>query len=394
MWKEWIVNNLKRLRTSKWECGLLILLLILTGGVLIWNDTIAGQYEHYYNEDISYVKGVVTAVDNGQLTVDQNDPDRYLGMQKVSANILSGKHRGEVVEIENYLTASNNVFVKEGTKVIISQDEPEGTAPYYLIYNYNRSYSIFGIAAAFLVLMILVGGAKGIRAVIGLLFTLFIIVMWMIPMIYLGYSPVLAAIITVVITSAAALLLLNGFTDKTITAILGTALGVIIVGIVFAVCSKLLGISGYNTKETDFMVLISNHSGLRISEVLFAGVLIASLGAVMDVGMSIASAVYEIHEANQSLSVKQLFVSGLNVGKDMIGTMSNTLILAFTGSGLSTLLVLTAYGIKYHQFVSSDFLAVEVGQGLSGTMAVILTVPLTSIISAAVYKRGGKQVKK
>lgn len=107
----------------------------------------------------------------------------------------------------------------------------------------------------------------------------------------------------------------------------------------------------------------------------------------MDVGMSIASAIWEILEVNPALTAKQLFFSGLNVGKDMIGTMSNTLILAFTGSGLSTLLVLTAYGIRYHQFLSSDFLAIEVGQGLSGTMAVILTVPITSAVSAYVYKR-------
>ena len=138
------------------------------------------------------------------------------------------------------------------------------------------------------------------------------------------------------------------------------------------------------------MVLISKNTHLEVSEVLFAGVLTASLGAVMDVGMSIASAIHEILEANQALTVKQLFFAGLNVGKDMIGTMSNTLILAFTGSGLSTLLVLTSYGIKFHQFMSSDYLAVEIGQGLSGTMAVILTVPVTSIVAAVLYKRNRK----
>lgn len=188
-------------------------------------------------------------------------------------------------------------------------------------------------------------------------------------------------------TTAVTLILLNGFSKKTLAAVVGTALGVLLVGVIFAVCSAGLHISGYNVDETEFMVLIAKNTKLKVSEVLFAGVLIASLGAVMDIGMSIASAVYEIQEANRSLSVRQLFFSGLNVGKDMIGTMSNTLILAFTGGGLSTLLVLTSYGIKYHQFVSSDYLAIEVGRGLSGTMAVILTVPITSLIAALIYKR-------
>mgnify|MGYP000433835722 FL=1 len=135
------------------------------------------------------------------------------------------------------------------------------------------------------------------------------------------------------------------------------------------------------------MVLISQNTHLQIAEVLFAGVLIASLGAVMDVGMSIASAIFEVQNANPQLSRRELFRSGVNIGKDMIGTMSNTLILAFTGSGLSTLLVLTGYGIKYHQLVSSDFLAIELGQGLSGTIAVILTVPVTSAAASVLYKR-------
>lgn len=378
------------MKNHRLEGILLIFMLSFICAVLIWNKKIQGEYQHFNNEDISYVKGLVTEVSNDGLIADESDPDRFTGMQKVQAEILSGNHKGEICDIENYLTASNNIFVEKGTKIIISQDEPKGADPYYLVYNYDRSKAVFAVVLVFFFLMVLVGGYKGIRAVVGLIFTLFFIVMWMIPMIYMGNSPVMAAILTVVITTAATLLLLNGFSRKTMAAVAGTALGVCIVGMIFAVCSAGLRISGYNVEETEFMVMISKNTHLEVSEVLFAGVLTASLGAVMDVGMSIASAIHEILEANQALTVKQLFFAGLNVGKDMIGTMSNTLILAFTGSGLSTLLVLTSYGIKFHQFMSSDYLAVEIGQGLSGTMAVILTVPVTSIVAAVLYKRNRK----
>lgn len=375
------------LNKKKKECVLIALMAIVIGIIFLWNNKVTSQYEHFNNQDITYIKGIVTEVSNDELLVDQTDPDRYLGLQKVKAKILSGKYKGEIYDIENYLTASNNIVVEKGTQIIISQDEPEGAEPYFLVYNYHRSTMIYGIVVFFFILMILIGGYKGVRAIIGLVFTLFVIVMWMIPMIYRGNSPIITALITVVMTTAVTLILLNGFSKKTLAAVVGTALGVLLVGVIFAVCSAGLHISGYNVDETEFMVLIAKNTKLKVSEVLFAGVLIASLGAVMDIGMSIASAVYEIQEANRSLSVRQLFFSGLNVGKDMIGTMSNTLILAFTGGGLSTLLVLTSYGIKYHQFVSSDYLAIEVGRGLSGTMAVILTVPITSLIAALIYKR-------
>lgn len=386
------VNNSKRETGTHWfmghrtECVTLLFMILFMAVVLIWNRNKQDAYEYYNNANITYEKGIVTEVSNEELTQDETNPSRFLGLQYVKVKMLSGVYEGDIVDTENYLTAANNIYAEEGTRVILSQDEPEDTAPYFVIYNYYRSPVIYFMIAVFLFFMMLIGGKKGVRAILGLGFTLFTIVMWMIPMIYLGHSPVMAAIVTVVITTAAALLLLNGLSRKTVAAICGTALGVILVGIMFAFFSAALHVSGYNTDETEFMVLISKTTQLQISEVLFAGVLIASLGAVMDVGMSIASAISEVQMANPLLERKELFKSGINIGKDMIGTMSNTLILAFTGSGLSTLLVLTGYGIKYHQLVSSDFLAIELGQGLTGTIAVVLTVPITSAIAAVIYK--------
>ena len=375
------------LKQHRAECITILFILGFMISVLIWNRGIQDKYQHYNNTNITYEKGIVTEVKNDELTVDETDSGRYLGLQYANIRILSGKYKGRIVETDNYLTASNNIYVEVGTRVIVSQDEPEETEPYFVIYNYYRSPAVYGILLVFAFFMMLIGGRKGLRAILGLAFTLFVIVMWMIPVIYLGYSPVMASAAAVVITTTAALLLLNGASKKTLAAICGTALGVVLVGVIFALFAAVLHVSGYNTDETEFMVLISQNTHLQIAEVLFAGVLIASLGAVMDVGMSIASAIFEVQSANPQLSRRELFRSGVNIGKDMIGTMSNTLILAFTGSGLSTLLVLTGYGIKYHQLVSSDFLAIELGQGLSGTIAVILTVPVTSAAASVLYKR-------
>ena len=123
---------------------------------------------------------------------------------------------------------------------------------------------------------------------------------------------------------------------------------------------------------------------------LFSGILIAALGAVMDVSMSIASTISELHETNPSMNAKALFRSGIHVGKDMMGTMSNTLILAFTGSSINTLIFIYAYDYDYHQVINLYSIGIEIIQGISSTMGVILTVPLVSLISAWMIGRQQK----
>ena len=107
----------------------------------------------------------------------------------------------------------------------------------------------------------------------------------------------------------------------------------------------------------------------------------------MDVAMSIASSIYEINELNSDLDMKTIFNSGINIGRDMIGTMSNTLILAFAGTSLSTMLALYSYNTQFNQLMSSDFIAIEFAQSISGSIGIILAVPITSVISAYVYKK-------
>lgn len=139
-------------------------------------------------------------------------------------------------------------------------------------------------------------------------------------------------------------------------------------------------------EETESLILITQATGMRINGILFAGIMVAALGAVMDVAVSLGAALYEIQILNPKISGRELFQSGMNIGRDMIGTMTNTLILAFAGGSLSTLLVFISYGIQFNQLISSDFFAVEVVQGIAGSSAVILTVPITAMVCAIGYR--------
>ncbi len=183
------------------------------------------------------------------------------------------------------------------------------------------------------------------------------------------------------------IILIGGFTGKSLAAILGTIIGVIIAGITADLFGAIAHISGNNVTDIEELVYIGSHIGIKVSGLLFSGLLIASLGAVMDVAMSISSTIHEIHTHNPALSRKALFHSGMNVGRDMMGTMANTLILAFTGGALNTMIILYSYDMQYHQVMNMYSIGIEIMRGISGSMGLICTVPLVSLIAAVLVPK-------
>ena len=146
--------------------------------------------------------------------------------------------------------------------------------------------------------------------------------------------------------------LLGGISSKSATAVAGTVLGVGISGILAILFGKWTHISGYNVADIEQLTYVGQTTNIKIGELLYAGILISALGAVMDVAMSIASTINEIHFRNPLLSARELFFSGIRVGKDMMGTMSNTLILAFTGTSINTLVFLYVYNYSTTQIIN------------------------------------------
>lgn len=207
------------------------------------------------------------------------------------------------------------------------------------------------------------------------------------PLIYRGVSPVFAAVIVTLITTCVTMYLIGGWSIKTLASSSGTVIGVIIAGVFAWLFSKMAQITGYNVSEIENLIYVGEKTSIQIGELMFSGILIAALGAVMDVAMSIASTILEINEKNQTLTRKELFQSGMNVGKDMMGTMSNTLILAFTGGSINTLVFIYAYNYQYNQIINLHSIAVEIIQGIASSMGVILTVPCVSLITCMLVKR-------
>lgn len=339
------------------------------------------DYSRINNETTSYISATVTEITNNQIQYDQQ-LKIYLGIQDVKVILKEGVHKGETVKLKNYLTSTHNVHLSQGDHIIVSQDEPLGVNPYYSVYNYDRMIPICFFILLLFSVIIIIGKEKGIKSILSLLYTLYLVVFLLLPTVFSGYSPVLMTIVTIVLSTIVTLLLLNGESRKTYSAILSTIIGVLLSGLCFIMMSYALHLNGFSSEEAESLILINQATHLSIKDILFVGILISSLGAIMDVGMSIVSSLYEIHHHKPDLKRKELYRSGIEIGKDMIGTMTNTLILAFTGSAFISLLVLFSFHVDMKQLLNSNYLMIEFIQGIAGTLGIVLTVPLSSFISS------------
>ena len=312
---------------------------------------------------------------------------RRLGQQLLEVEILTGKHKGETLQTYNYLSAYLNVDAKAGTRIIVRLDYDDNGEVYIIsVPNYDRAPMLIGLILVFAALLIVIGRKKGIMALLGLVYTLASLWYVLIPMLLRGAEPVLTSIIIVALTTVACLILLTGFSRKTLCAVLGCVSGVAVAGIFAAIAGAISPLNGFNMSEAEELVLRAYDSELHISGLFVAGILIASLGAVMDVAMSISSACWELRSVNPTMPRKELFRSGMNIGRDAMGTMTNTLILAFSGTSVNMLLLFQVYDYPLIQIFNTDAMAMEVIRGIAGSIGIVLTVPLVAALSAWLMK--------
>lgn len=368
---------------TRWLHLALELLTALAVVVMLLRPVAADDYSRFATDTLRYERAQVTAVLAEDLTDSTLGTGQRLGTQSLRVRLADGQE----IELTNYLTETHNVLLHEGDRAIVCADLPEGAAPYYTVYSYDRTGGLLALAALFVGLLALVGRRKGLDACLAIVFTLVFLLRVALPLLYNGGSPVGVGLMTVLLATAVTLVLLHGPTPACLLGLAATGLGEGAACVLFAVFSRALHLTGFQTDSAEGLLLIAQHTGLQIRTLLLAGVMIAALGAVMDVAVSILSALREVARASARPSRGELFRSGLRMGQDMIGTMSNTLIFAFAGGSLTTMLLFVSYGVQPNQLLNSDYLTIELAQGLCSTAAVILTVPCAAAIGALYHSR-------
>lgn len=329
--------------------------------------------------------GLVTRVEYFDSPVNENQVK-----QSVTVKVLSGRFKGEIREIDNMLTGNPafDIALSKGDRVVLHVEplnENVATAQDvdFFIADIKRDNDIFLFASLFAVMLLITGRKKGVTSIISIIATVALIFFVMVPLILNGFSPILSAILTGILSTIITIYLVGGVNFKSTSAIAGTSVSLIFAGILSQLAIYFAHLTGFAGEEN--MFLYTARPDLSFTGILSASIIIASLGALMDTSVSIASTINEIHETDNSLSIKALFKSGMNVGRDIIGTMSNTLILVYLGSSLP--LVLLSDNIDLNKFFNLNQVATEILSALIGSIAILACVPFTAIVASILIKK-------
>ena len=335
---------------------------------------------------MEYENGKITQILTDSTFRDDAADGAYRGEQSMLVEVKTGQYAGETLMIYNYIGPVYGVPLKEGDSCTIAVSTYADGSVRATVYEYDRMLPLVIVLGIFFLVTVLVGGKTGAKSLLGLLFTVLCVFFLLFPALLKGAPTLPATFVLCVYVAAVSFFLLGGVCKKTLCALAGSSLGVAF-ALLFALLSQaLLRVNGLRTADVEPLLQIrQTGTPIGLTGLLAAGVLLSSLGAVMDVSMSISSAMSELKAADPAMDHKALLRAGMNIGRDMVGTMTNTLILAFLGSGLVLILYIYTLSPDPHQLISSAYAATEVVSGISSSIGVILSVPVTASICAAAY---------
>ena len=378
-----IKNVIKKMNIRK--IIILITFLIMYGVIIMFinkNKPINSDADVKTTYEVAKVVEVIS--DN--TTVDKKNDNIKKGSMELKIKILSGTYKGKEYTITNYMSAMYNIDVDKGDKISVRIDLRNDGKLDIAVYNYYRVGTVLLVMGMFALILVLIGGKKGFKALIGLVFTLVNIVYILLPLTLKGFSPVGVTFGVVLISTIVSFILLDGLSKKSIIATIGTLCGIAI-GTLFAlVAAKIMCVTTYQMEEAESLLLAMTTTKLHARNLLLCGIIISCMGAVMDVAMSISSAIEELVKVNDKLSIKDLYKSGMNIGRDAMGTMANTLVLAFAGNSLNMLVLIYSYGVSFTQLINTDFIAIEIIKAISGSIGIIVSVPVVAIVASYMVK--------
>jgi len=404
-------------KSPLWENRLIPLLVLLLIGVVL--DVFMRNYADLIYEGelpvvvcICKVVGIDTSKEIDQIVTVKVLSGPFRGETTVIKNRWMGKkytdrvlHKGDKLFLEIPIRSGRVAKIskyKLFSKLIVSENTELEKA--YLAQYYRSRYLLF-LMLVFAGLLILVGGTKGLRAISGLFISVLAMLFVLIPGLAKGFNPLLAALIVSGVVALITFLIIGGISKKSIAGTIGTFGGLLACGLLALYCNQILKFTGLDI-NFGHMKLGRNLWQYEVAEgfrwdhrgILTAGMVIGSLGAMMDVAMAISSTVTEVKKANPEISVKYAISSGLNVGRDIMGTMANTLIFAYIGADMTIMIM---PGLNYPDFghlhpflklLNEEAPAVEITQALLGTIGLVLAIPITAVVSGLLTAYSRKQV--
>ena len=372
---------------KQWISALVLaVVLAVLGGLFIAAhpaQTPAPEAEEY----MEYENAVVEQILSDSTEADPVSEDHFRGSQSLIVRVKTGRYAGQQMLAENTVGPIYGTPMAVGDGVTVGLSTyADGTVRCY-IYEYDRFPGLLMVVAAFLLVTVLVGGKVGLKSLVSLGLTVAALIFILLPLLLRGWPTIPTTFLIAVLVTAATFVILGGVERKTVCACMGTLAGIALATAFGLTAQWLLRIDGYRQEYAEALLQLrqTGESGIGISGLVTAGVIVSALGAVMDVAMSISSAVQELTRVNPELTAKALLKSGMNIGRDMVGTMTNTLILAILGSGLTLIVYIYSLGLQPWQLFSSAYMSLEAISAVASSIGVMLAVPLTAAVCAVSF---------
>lgn len=306
------------------------------------------------------------------------------------AQAQNGELRGKTIDVIQEIDKSY-VFcpkqVEQGDDILVEGYTQNGERQFYFG-DYVRITPLIWLLIVFCALIIVFSRMQGLKTVISLALTCLSVFVVLIPAILNGHNIYFWSIAVCVYMTVMTLCIVSGFTIKTLCAGIGCICGVICSGLIVLIMDKFLNMTGMLEEESMYLLQLYPDNPINLKAIIFAMIIVGAVGAVMDVAMSISSSLYELRIKSPAISSKELMKSGFTIGRDMMGTMANTLVLAYIGSSLTCVLLLVSYNANIGQVINKEIIVAEILQALAGSLGILLTLPLTSAVCSVIYKEG------
>ncbi len=383
------MSKLKRILFSRQTLVYLITVALATAYIILGNQIASSGLRTADGADIR--QPLKAEVVNIISRTDRAEDGSVSGIVTVTfeAKVLSGERKGQTLTAIQQIDAVYPAKLKEVAKQdrVLLYENTESEIGGWIMGEYVRFDPLLILGLLFGVGLLIFGRMKGLNTLISLAFTFLSVFAVFIPAIMSGQNIYFWSILTCVFITAMTLLIVNGANRKSLAAGIGCFSGVGMAGVLSLITDQVIHLTGWLDESSVNLYLLRPDHPIDLKGIIFAGIIIGAIGAIMDVSMSLSSSLQELKEKLPNVTAKVLFRSGITIGRDIMGTMANTLVLAYIGSSLSTTLLIISYTGSLTALLNREAIVVEILNALAGSIGILLTIPLTSLVCAALYTR-------
>lgn len=377
MWINNIKNKFKK-RIGSTDKKIIVI-MILTLVVFTISALFLVFSERFYSEK-TLAKIISIDEKKSEITTDQGKKETIIN-QNIKAEILNGVYKGKIIDLNNNVSFSQvvDVHFSINDKIFVDIYQKDNKISSVKIGELKRDNYIVYISIIFLFLILIIGGVKGFKSLISLCINIITFSMAII-LFSKGYSLVLVFVIASVMFSVMSILIVCGISRKTISAILGTLLSTAITMIIAWTVIYFNNWSGVHFEEMEFLT----HPPEKI---FLMEIMVGTLGAIMDIAITISSSIYEIYINTPQVDNKRLTSSAMEIGKDIMGTMANTLMLAYMSGSIPMIVLLLRNGFPI-SYIFSINMSLDIIRALTGSIGIVLSIPITIYITIIVLRKG------